>query len=101
MKPTRRLLKYWNGPRCYRFWRWPRRKRSADIRDLGQASNAGQRPKAMQPFGREAEGAAGSVARSLQPATGDAPRSLLAIRHFCLYARPIPVFQQSPKLIAI
>jgi uncharacterized membrane protein len=26
---------------------------------------------------------------------GDAPRSLLAIRPFCLYARPIPVFQRS------
>jgi uncharacterized membrane protein len=26
---------------------------------------------------------------------GDAPHSLLAIRPFCLYARPIPVFQRS------
>src|SRR5205085_5649270 len=26
---------------------------------------------------------------------GDAPYSLLAIRPFCLYARPIPVFQRS------
>jgi uncharacterized membrane protein len=26
---------------------------------------------------------------------GDAPHSLLAIRSFCLYARPIPVFQRS------
>jgi hypothetical protein len=37
---VKRLLKYWSGPRCCRFWRWPRRERSADIRsDLGQASN--------------------------------------------------------------
>jgi len=27
--------------------------------------------------------------------SGDAPHSLLAIRPFCLYARPIPVFQRS------
>ena len=67
----RRLLKYWSGPRCCGFWRWPRRERSADIRcDLGQASNAGSAPKLTQPFGREAEGVAGCGAPSLQPATG-------------------------------
>jgi hypothetical protein len=34
------------------FWRWPRRKRSADIRsDLGPASNAGPRQKRRNPPG--------------------------------------------------
>ena len=31
---------------------------------------------------------------------GDAPPSLLAIHPFCLYARPSPVFHQSPKTFA-
>ena len=48
-------------------------------------------------MGREAEGASGGVACSLQPHCGDAPRSLLAIHPFCLYARAMPVLQQSPK----
>jgi hypothetical protein len=39
---VKRLLKYWSGPRCCRFWRWPRRERSADIRsDLGQSRRRG------------------------------------------------------------
>src|SRR5207253_4678532 len=71
-------------------------KRSADIRsDLGQASNAGQRQNQRNPGGHEAEGQlAASLVRS-SPLRGCA---LLAPCHppFCLYARPIPVFQQSP-----
>jgi len=56
-------------------------KRSVDIRsDLGQASNAGQRQNQRNRRRREAEGQLGGVARSLQPAEEDAPRSLLAIR---------------------
>ena len=52
-----RLLKYWSGPRCCSFWRWPRRERSADIRsDLGQASNAGQRQKRRNPPGAKQNG---------------------------------------------
>jgi hypothetical protein len=36
-------------PRFYRFWRWSRRERSADIpSDLGQVNNAGPAPKSMQ-----------------------------------------------------
>src|SRR5437870_1428027 len=48
-----------------RFWRWPRRKRSADIRsDLGQASNAGQRRKRRNPPGARQKGRlAASLAR--------------------------------------
>src|SRR5213594_2847222 len=72
-------------------------KRSADIRsDLGQASNAGQRQNQRNPGGREAEGQlAASLARS-SPLWGCAS---LAPCHppFCLYARPTPVFQQSPR----
>jgi uncharacterized membrane protein len=67
--------------------RYPQRSRPSEQRRPA--------PKATQPFGREAEGASGRVARSLQPAKGDAPHSPLAIRPFCLYARPIPVFQRS------
>src|SRR6266513_1672907 len=73
-------------------------KRSADIRsDLGQASNAGQRKNQRNRGGREAEGQlAASLARS-SPLRGCAS---LAPCHppFCLYARPIPFFQKSPKL---
>jgi hypothetical protein len=79
-------------------------KRSADIRsDLGQASNEGQRQNQRNPGGREAEGqlapkafGAGCVAHSLQPPAG---MRLIRPCHppFCLYARPTPVFQQSPK----
>src|SRR5260221_10127453 len=70
-------------------------KRSADIcSDLGQESNAGQRQNQRNHRGREAEGQlAASLARS-SPLRGCAS---LAPCHppFCLYARPIPVFQQS------
>jgi hypothetical protein len=99
---TRRLLKYWSGPRCCRVLalakaraqrRYPQRSRPSEQRRPP--------PKATQLFGREAEGASGRVARSLQPAEGDAPHSLLAIRPFCFYARPIPVFQQSPKALPL
>ena len=60
-----RLLEYWSGPRCRRFWRWPRRERSADIRsDLGQASNAGQQQKRRNPSGAKQKGRlAASLAR--------------------------------------
>src|SRR5437667_11596797 len=74
-------------------------KGSADIHsDLGQASNPerfrGQNQR--NPGGREAEGQlAASLVRS-SPLRGCAS---LAPCHppFCLYARPTPVFQQSPK----
>jgi len=80
---------------AFDFWRWPRRECSADIRsDLGQASNAGQRQKRRNPPGARQKG--GWLRRSFVAARHrDAPHSLLAIRRFCLYARPIPVFQQS------
>src|SRR6266513_18709 len=75
-------------------------KRSADIRsDLGQASNAGQRQNQRNPGRREAEGQlAASLVRS-SPPRGCAS---LAPCHppFCLYARPTPVFQQSPNALA-
>ena len=92
-----RLLKYWSGPRCCRFCRWPRREHSADIR--GESRLSEQRrpgPKATQPVGHEAEGASSRVARSFQSREGDAPHSLPAIRPFCFYARTAPLFQQSP-----
>ena len=69
-------------------------KRSAVRSDLGQASNASQRQNQRNPGGREAEGQlAASLVRS-SPLRGCAS---LAPCHppFCLYARPIPVFQQS------
>jgi hypothetical protein len=64
-----RLLKYWNGTRCCRFLalakaraqrRYPQRSRLSEQRRPA--------PKVTQPSGREAEGASGRVARSLQPA---------------------------------
>src|SRR5438552_7860419 len=56
-------------------------KRRDDIRsDLGQASNAGQGQNPPQAWTARGRRAAGGVARSLQPAAGDAPPSLLAIR---------------------
>ena len=56
-------------------------KRRVDIRsDLGQASNAGQGQNPPQPWTARGRRAAGGVARSLQPAAGDTPPSLLAIR---------------------
>ena len=72
-------------------------KRGADIRsDLGQASNAGQRQNQRNPGGREAEGHLAASLVRYSPLRGCA---LLAPCHppFCLYARPTPVFQQSPK----
>src|SRR6266436_8969868 len=73
-------------------------KRSADIRsDLGQASNAGQRQNQRNPGGREAEGQLAASLARYSPLRGCAS---LAPCHlpFCLYARPIPFFQKSPKL---
>ena len=74
-------------------------KRSADIRsDLGQASNPerfrGQNQR--NPGGREAEG---QLAASLVRYSPLRRCASLAPCHppFCLYARPIPVFQQSPR----
>ena len=74
MKP----LSYWNGTRCCRFLalakaraqrRYPQRSRPSEQRRPA--------PKATQPFGREAEGLFGRVARSLQPVAGMRPtRSL-------------------------
>ena len=66
-----RPLRYWNGTRCCRFLalakaraqhRYPERSRPSEQRRPA--------PKATQSSGREAEGAAGRVARSLQPAAG-------------------------------
>src|SRR5438874_10926099 len=76
-------------------------KHSADIRsDLGQASNAGQRQNQRNPGGREAEG---QLAALLARYPADAGRGCasLAPCHppFCLYTRPIPFFQKSPKLL--
>jgi len=72
--------------------RYPQRSRPSEQRRTTA--------KATQPSGREAEWASGRVAPSLQPREEDAPHSLLAIRPFCLYARPAPVFQQ-PHMSAL
>src|SRR5437867_4714056 len=72
-------------------------KRSADIRsDLGPASNAGQRQNQRNRRRREAEGQLAASLGRCSPLWGCAS---LAPCHppFCLYARPTPVFQQSPK----
>src|SRR5438309_5464873 len=71
--------------------RYPQRSRPSEQRRPA--------PKSTQPRGREAEGAAGRVAPSFAARCGDAPHSLLAIHPFCLHARPIPVFQQSPLVL--
>src|SRR6266481_2279625 len=76
----------------------PSRTGIADIRsDLGQASNAGQRQNQRNPGGREAEGQLAASLARYSPLRGCAS---LAPCHlpFCLYARPIPFFQKSPKL---
>ena len=99
LPPTRlrRLLKYWDGPRCCRIRCWPRRERSADIHAIPaqRATPASAKFCAtLRARGRRG----GWPRRSLVAAhTGDAPRSLLAIHPFCLYARAMPVFQQSPR----
>src|SRR5882724_3137116 len=62
-------------------------------------SNAGQRQNQRNPGGREAQGQlAASLAR--YPAIAGRGCASLAPCHlpFCLYARPIPFFQKSPKL---
>ena len=74
-------MKYWNGSRCCGFWRWPRRE--AQRRYPQRSRPSEQRrpaPKSTQPSTARGRRAAGGVARSLQPAAGDAPPSLLAIR---------------------
>ena len=99
---ARRLLKYWGGLRCWGFWSWPRRERSepdwqTDIRsDLGQASNAGQRQNQRNRIGARQQGSWRRCLLVTARLTGCAS---LAPCHlpFCLYARPTPVFQQSPK----
>jgi hypothetical protein len=85
-------LEYWSGPRCSRFWRWPRRERSADIRsDLGQASNAGHRQNRRNPSGAKQK--SGWRRRSLVAACyGDAPHSLLAIRPSASTRDPLQYF---------
>src|SRR5438093_6873359 len=75
-------------------------KRSADIRsDLGPASNAGQRQNQRNRRRREAEGQLAASLGRYSPLWGCAS---LAPCHppFCLYARPTPVFQQSPSALA-
>src|SRR5947208_1464051 len=71
-------------------------KRSADIRsDLDPASNEGQRQNQRNRRRREAEGQLAASLGRYSPLWGC---SSLAPCHrpFCLYARPTPVFQQSP-----
>jgi hypothetical protein len=94
----RRLLKYWSGPRCCRFWRWPRREHSADIRsDLGQASNAGQRQNRRNLAGARQKGhLAASLAR-YSPVEGMRLTRSLPSASSAFYARPAPVSQQSPR----
>src|SRR6266705_6502135 len=73
-------------------------KRSVDIRsDLGQASNAGQRQNQRNRRRREAEGQLAASLGRYSPLRGCAS---LAPCHppFWLYARPAPVFHQSPML---
>jgi len=70
-------------------------KRSADIQcDLGQVSNAGQRQNQRNRRRREAEGQLAASLGRYSPQRGCAS---LAPCHppFCLYARPIPIFQQA------
>jgi len=78
----KRLLKYWNGPRCCGFWRWPRRE--AQCRYPVRSRPSEQRrptPKSTQPSTARGRRAAGCVARSLQPTAGmRLPRSLPSAR---------------------
>jgi uncharacterized membrane protein len=77
------------------FWRWPRRERSVDI--LAISTERATPASAKENATRGARGRRGVWRLRLLVAAlfRDAPRSLLAIRPFCLYARPIPVFQRS------
>src|SRR5258708_39614547 len=75
-------------------------KRSTDIRsDLGPASNEGQRQNQRNRCRREAEGQLAASLGRYSPLRGCAS---LAPCHppFCLYPRPTPAFQQSPKIIS-
>ena len=94
----RRLLKYWSAPRCCRFLalakagaqrRYPQRSRPSEQR----------RPatKATQPFGREAnKQRASSLSSRYSPLRGRASLAPCP-PPVCLYARPTPIFQQSPR----
>ena len=71
--------------------------RSADIRsDLGQASNEGQRQNQRNAGGREAKGQLAASLVRYSPLRGCASFASCHLP-FCLYARPIPAFQQSPR----
>jgi hypothetical protein len=96
-KAVRRLLKYWSGPCCWRYWRWPRRERSVDIRVISaQRGRRGDPARANIGATLRTRGRRGGWPRHLLVAAhfGDAA-SLLAIHPFCLYARVTPVFQQT------
>ena len=70
-------------------------KRSVDIQcDLGQASNEGQRQNQRNRRRREAEGQLAASLARYSPLRGCGS---LAPCHppVCLYARPIPIFQQA------
>jgi transposase-like protein len=85
------------GSRCSRFWRWPRRERSADIRsDLGQGSNAGQRQKRRNPKGESALGRLAALAARSKPAAGIFPRVRLAIRPKVFSRDPSLLFSECP-----
>ena len=91
-----RPLIYWNGPRCCRFLalakaraqrRYPQRSRPSEQRRPA--------PKTTQPSARRARRGVWPRRSFVAARCGDAPYSLLAIRPFWLYARPIPVYQRS------
>src|SRR5207247_2363477 len=82
----------------YRICLLPRRQRSAEIPSRSRPSEQHRpAPKATQPCGREAEGADGKKRARRIPFSGLQRASDAARRPFCLYARPVPVFQQPPK----
>jgi hypothetical protein len=90
-------LKYWNGSRCCQF----RAGQGANVVPISAAISA----KRATPVSAKIEATLGArgrrgswLCRSFVAARcGDGPHSLLAIHPFCLYARPTPVFQQSPR----
>jgi two-component system heavy metal sensor histidine kinase CusS len=97
-KRPRRLLRYWNEPRCCRFWCWPRRERGADIpSDLGQASNAGQHQKRRNPPGASQKGRLAASLARCSPVKGMRLTRSLPSAPSDFYARLTPVSQQSPN----
>src|SRR4029077_5247516 len=86
---------------CCGFWRWPRRE--AQRRYPQRSRPSEQRrpaPKSTQPSTARGRRAAGPESIRLtaslgrcSPLLGCAPLA----PSFCLYARPTPVFQQSPN----